>query len=386
MKKLQYITVLRALAILAVLVVHTTQTADIQKIPEQLAGLLNNGMRGVQLFYMLSAFTLFLTYTSHSRQELYPKRNFFIRRFFRIAPLYYLAIIYYLWQDGFGPRFWLGDAPGVSNLNILSNFLLLHSFSPRWINSVVPGGWSVGIEFVFYAMFPFIFSRIRNMQDAVNFTLITLAFRSLMLVILVHHPLMHDTRFWIDYLYLYLPDQLPVFSLGFWLYFIIYEKDKLQISGASMLLMSLLAIAGLATQIDKQIDYLIPTTFWWGLAFVALAVGVSKYQPRILFNPLTNYIGTISYTIYLTHFAGIHLLEYFHLTNPLKGQGRIALFGNLAFNYTEILLTSMAISTPLYYSIEKPMQDVGKRLIARMEAARRNRNKLDLAQAGAPGV
>ena len=188
MKKLRYITVLRALAILAVLAVHSSQHADLQQIPEQLAGILNNGQRGVQLFYMLSAFTLFLTYTYHNRQEQYPKRNFFLRRFFRIAPLYFLAIIYYLWQDGFGPRPWLGDAPGVSKLNILSNFLMLHSFSPYWINSVVPGGWSVGIEFLFYSIFPFIFSRIRNMQDAVNFTLITLAFRTVMMIILAIPP------------------------------------------------------------------------------------------------------------------------------------------------------------------------------------------------------
>jgi peptidoglycan/LPS O-acetylase OafA/YrhL len=382
MKKLQYVTVLRAVAILAVLAVHTGQRVDLKSISEQLAGVFDNGMRGVQLFYMLSAFTLFLTYTYHSRQELYPKRNFFLRRFFRIAPLYYLAIIYYLWQDGFGPRPWLGSAPGVSPLNILSNFLMLHSFSPYWINSVVPGGWSVGIEFVFYSLFPFIFTRIRNMQDAVNFTLITLVFRMVMLIILGHHPLIHDVKLWTDYLYLYLPDQLPVFSLGFWLYFILYEKDKLQVSGLSILLMSLLAIAGLA----DQIDYFIPTIVWYGFAFVALAVGLSRYQPRILFNPFIEYIGTISYTIYLTHFAGIHLLEYFHLINPLKGQGRIPILGNLAINYGTILLTSMAISTVLYYSIEKPMQDVGKRLIARMEAAGRSRKEMEAAHTSVRGV
>jgi peptidoglycan/LPS O-acetylase OafA/YrhL len=382
MKKLQYITVLRALAILAVLAVHSSQHADLQQIPEQLAGILNNGQRGVQLFYMLSAFTLFLTYTYHNRQEQYPKRNFFLRRFFRIAPLYFLAIIYYLWQDGFGPRPWLGDAPGVSKLNILSNFLMLHSFSPYWINSVVPGGWSVGIEFLFYSIFPFIFSRIRNMQDAVNFTLITLAFRTVMMIILAHHPLIHDVRLWSDYLYLYLPNQLPVFSLGFWLYFIIYEKDKLQISGKSILLMSLLAILGLA----DQIEYFIPTIVWYGFAFVALAAALSKYQPRILFNPIIDYIGTISYTIYLTHFAGIHLLDHFHLLNPLKGQGRVPVLGDLVINYGEILLTSMAISTVLYYLIEKPMQDFGKRLIAKMEAAHRSRIGSDPSQVGVRGV
>jgi peptidoglycan/LPS O-acetylase OafA/YrhL len=48
------------------------------------------GARGVQLFYMVSAFTLL----SVSRQP-FNARSFFIRRFFRIAPAFYIAMIAY---------------------------------------------------------------------------------------------------------------------------------------------------------------------------------------------------------------------------------------------------------------------------------------------------
>ena len=55
--------------------------------------LANKGKYGVQLFFIASAFTLFLS--RHRRSEV-GNKNFFIRRFFRIAPMYYLGIILYL--------------------------------------------------------------------------------------------------------------------------------------------------------------------------------------------------------------------------------------------------------------------------------------------------
>jgi hypothetical protein len=33
--------------------------------------------------------------------------------------MYYLGIAYYLFQESFGPRYWLGDAAGISFTNVL---------------------------------------------------------------------------------------------------------------------------------------------------------------------------------------------------------------------------------------------------------------------------
>ena len=137
--KLKYIDALRGLAILGVVVVNTASYGH-SKYPELIQALINQGERGVQLFFVVSAFTLFLSYHHRLDQGTTATRNFFLRRFFRIAPLYYLAILYFLWQDGFGPRYWLGDEPFVTPWNILSNFLFMHGIHPSWITSVVPGG------------------------------------------------------------------------------------------------------------------------------------------------------------------------------------------------------------------------------------------------------
>jgi peptidoglycan/LPS O-acetylase OafA/YrhL len=99
-----------------------------------------------------------------NENEKHPKFNFFIRRFFRIAPLYYIGILYYLWQDGFGSRYWLSDQELVTTANILSNIFFVHGFNPYWMNSVVPGGWSIAVEMLFYCIAPLLFVKIKNVS------------------------------------------------------------------------------------------------------------------------------------------------------------------------------------------------------------------------------
>src|SRR5258706_12846498 len=100
---------------------------------------------GVQLLYVVRAFTIFLTFTQHRAKEKNYITNFFIRRFFRIAPMYYLGIVYYLFQDGMGARYWLGDAAEISGWNILSNLFFGPSCNPYWITRVVPGGCAIAV-------------------------------------------------------------------------------------------------------------------------------------------------------------------------------------------------------------------------------------------------
>lgn len=126
--------------------IHTNQYG-ISIMSNQLMGhFISQGTNGVQLFYIASAFTLFLSFKSRVTNETFPVRNFFIRRFFRIAPMYYLGICYYLFQNGFGARWQLGDEKHITIMNIISNITFLHGLNPYWIYSLVPGGWSIGIE------------------------------------------------------------------------------------------------------------------------------------------------------------------------------------------------------------------------------------------------
>jgi len=97
--KFKYIDALRGLAIFLVMIVHTSQYCE-KSHNEIFNSFFKFGAKGVQLFFLASAFTLFLSYNNRNRQENKNSlRDFYIRRFFRIAPMYYIGIIFFSLQN-----------------------------------------------------------------------------------------------------------------------------------------------------------------------------------------------------------------------------------------------------------------------------------------------
>lgn len=146
--KLIYVDTLRGIAVLLVILVHTSQRIYLP-LNTYLAS--SYGQMGVQLFFVLSAYTLCLSMDrGGSRSSL---SFYYLRRYFRIAPLYYFGIMFYVLSK---------VASGYNDTdltfeNVLSNVLFLHGFHPAANNTIVPGGWSIGLEMAFYLIFPFIF-------------------------------------------------------------------------------------------------------------------------------------------------------------------------------------------------------------------------------------
>ncbi|MDR0873861.1 MAG: acyltransferase [Prevotellaceae bacterium] len=354
-----YVDALRGLAILGVIMVHTGQYVTLF-VPFIFKNFLNNGQMGVQLFYLASALTLFLSMKNRTLKEQYPTKNFFIRRFFRIAPLYYMAIIYYLWQNGFGTRYWLGDATHISIENILSNIFFLHGFNPYWINSLVPGGWSVGVEMMFYAILPFLFSKIKNINQAFNFFTITILTMTVLKNILNNFDPTNSNHLWGEYLYFYLPSQLPLFALGIILYFIIIERISLtEISGKSLLVFSCILLGGLF--IGKNIFF--PRQVIFGIGFFIFAVAISRYKFKLIVNPLINYIGKISFSMYLIHFAILHWSSKFHFIDSVTN-GVL----NFCVRYLIVVVLTIIVSTLSYHIVEIPFQKIGKKIIKKGES------------------
>jgi peptidoglycan/LPS O-acetylase OafA/YrhL len=160
--KLNYIDSLRGVAILMVIIVHTSQS--ITGLNRYANLLLDYGKTGVQLFFILSAFTLCLSMTKRHDGNL----NFYIRRYFRIAPLYYIAIPMYFLLTHFIKwpyRNGVSLYSSFSYFNIICNFLFIHGLVPSANNTIVPGGWSIGAEMLFYLVFPLIFKIYSRVTD-----------------------------------------------------------------------------------------------------------------------------------------------------------------------------------------------------------------------------
>jgi peptidoglycan/LPS O-acetylase OafA/YrhL len=150
--RLPALDALRGLMALAVAVYHLSTWTHIVKLGTRAnttVALL--GLYSVQGFFVISGFCFFYLYRD-VRFDLAQSRAFFIRRFFRIAPLYYAVLALNLL---------LGQAiEPVTVRRLIENVTLTFGlFHPN--HSLLLGGWSIGIEYVFYLAFPLLIRLLR---------------------------------------------------------------------------------------------------------------------------------------------------------------------------------------------------------------------------------
>jgi peptidoglycan/LPS O-acetylase OafA/YrhL len=146
---------MRGTAILMVIAVHTS--LSVPGLPQFAKLLCAYGQMGVQLFFVASAYTLSRSHVARSA-EPHALANFYLRRFFRIAPLYYVAIALYLALYVASHDVGAAVRGYYSARNVAANLFFLHGFVASANNHVVPGGWSIGTEVAFYAIFPALFA------------------------------------------------------------------------------------------------------------------------------------------------------------------------------------------------------------------------------------
>jgi peptidoglycan/LPS O-acetylase OafA/YrhL len=348
MHRFKYIDALRGIAIILVVFSHSHPYfagIDSYRLPVFFETFLKNGDKGVTLFFLMSAFTLCLSLGKKVNDEKSPVRNYFLRRVFRIAPLYYFMIILML----------LTGVSNPSNYSKFANILFLHGLSPFWVNSTVPGGWSVGIEVLFYLIFPFLFFRIKSTPAAINTTLIAMLFAKLITSIMFAHPPAGNPILWSVFIYENIISQLPVFLIGISLYHVSKNKNTLTedlSSHKTYLFMAFLILAHLLGGNVFKEHYL------FAIAFAFLAFGLSAYPSVLLVNKFTIWLGKLSYSIYLVHLLVANLLVKYHL-NHYSSNASIEVF----IRFFIILSISVLISIATYNLIEVPFQNLGKRII-----------------------
>ncbi|QJD94399.1 acyltransferase [Mucilaginibacter robiniae] len=352
LKKLPYIDALRGLAVLGVIMVHVSLNSLTGRY-QTMAGL---GAKGVQLFYFISAFTLFLSAHGRTNQETNANINFFIRRIFRIAPLYYLAIIYY---GIIIPYF---TTQKISIEGIILNLTFMHGFSPNYINNVVPGGWSIAVEMLFYVFVPLLVIKINSLNKAILFLVIALCIKAIFNGLLIHNPLNFNQGLWTEYLYWYLPDQLPSFAFGILFYFLTIQSNITQtIKKHSKTIAITFTTLLLIFLLDRSVlkIRLFNVDFCFGIMFLLLALCLRKYSVKILVNNFTMLVGKLSFSMYLIHFAVIFWLSKFNLIHIQHPQGLL----NFVYSYLAVLIVTVLLSNFSFKYIEVNAQNWGKQII-----------------------
>lgn len=326
--RLQSLDTLRGVAILLVFFFH----AGVDIFDRALGGAAVSAIanQGVQLFFLVSAYTMCVMWRARANEHR-KALKFYIRRVCRIAPLYWFAIAAYALFNG--PKPW-GDT--------LANALLVHSWSRTGINSVVPGGWSIGVEIFFYLLFPFVMlvPRVAIMPLAFAWYLVA--------GVAIEHALGWPSG---GFLYYSPLTQLPVFGIGIFLFDMLNRPDR-RVAAVGLATAALWLVVAVAL---KKLGLDSRPFFWIGVT--ALAIGMAVIVRFSVSVPLVRWMGTISYSMYLSHFAVLAVLA--PRLVPLMS-GYVVLVVALA--------VTCAVSWVSFKTAEKWSQELAKWPVRRVDA------------------
>lgn len=331
------------------------------------------GYFGVNLFFVLSGFLITrilihskLTDERLQRSHGHSLRQFYIRRSIRIFPIYYLTL-FILAIVGFQAArehfFWFFTY--TQNIWIILN--------QTWFGAL-DHLWSLAVEEQYYIFFPFLilFIPIRHLPNLL-ISLIAIAVLLRIYLFITQAPWMVQ--------FVFMPTCLDAFGLGGVLaYLLVFHKEKfVKIAGNP--LYWLLGLIFYCTNV-----YLITTNsaprniytdvferfFTSAFCFFIIGKSVIGYQgfgKFLLENPVSNYLGRVSYGLYLFHNI---VFNYYH-TPPdfitVRAWNRILReLPVVAGSGTETTLKffffyalTAAIATVSWFAIEKPFNSLKDR-------------------------
>jgi peptidoglycan/LPS O-acetylase OafA/YrhL len=352
----------RGIAVTLVIIVHSG--IFLRGNSAALQGWTMLGNVGVQLFFILSAFTLFNSYRKRLNVDGdETNKFFFIRRFFRITPLYYAAGLFYVIVEIIN-----SGVSGTSFFNVIVSFLYLNTVYPPAVNYIPPGGWSVGIEMLFYLTIPFMFRYLSNFSKTAVF-LISALIISFVINFSISYYISHYTgsdftQLRNSYFYYWLPNQFPVFIFGILLFHIIREKKFLKINPQLIV-----CAAGLIFILFRKFDfrftfprYFISREYFYSFIFLVFLLGFYRVNQHSLISRFFKALGKVSFSMYLVHFIVIEITDKLIL-------GRLLNFNN-DFNFLLCFPLVLSITfgiSKFTYKLERKGIAWGDKIIQRME-------------------
>ena len=351
-KHYSYVDSLRGLAILAVVITHTGQM--IHQLPSWILAITSKGAYGVQLFFIVSSLTLFLSYNKRKNIDgVNTNKFFYVRRFFRIVPAFYLAILIYLPVMLAENYYFLGHFSSVNWFNIFVYMIFMGIFYPPSMYYLPFGGWTVEIEMFYYIFIPFLNRIIINLKRALLFFIFTSLFY-LTLANLFPRLTPHESL-------LVFPEQLPVLVLGILSYYLIVHKTNfLEKNSTSIMIISVVYL-GLMTFFVDDISFL-PSSWLVSFGWVGITLAMAMKKFSILENRLTKFFGKISYSLYLWHFLVVGVVWFLYKKSNYF-YGAIDPITSFIILTSVVLIISTIISYLSYKFVEEKGINFGKVLI-----------------------
>lgn len=354
--RLDFLDTLRGLAAVYVVIYHMTLLSrpDLEP-PVWLAKFVHAGGAGVTLFFVVSAFSLCYTMPFRLAKPR-PLTSFYLHRFFRIAPLFYVAVVFYLFRDVI--MFDVLHAPG----EVLSSLFFVFNLVPDWQQGFVWASWTIGVEMLFYAVFPLIYFRTKNVYDAIAWLIGSLIVWQAVTLGVSYLPLDVDER--TSILQWTVFRHLPVFMAGILAFQLLQDRldpsddsPTRQARGRAMILGG---VGLFITLLNGWLPNVFGLPYYWqAVVGVLLLAGLCFAPLGFVVNRVTTHLGKLSYSIYLVHPTAVYLLNpvyqrvYEHVPTTTA-----AFLSCFALS----LAVVVAISQLTFHLVEKPGIALGRRL------------------------
>jgi len=339
---------LRTFAVLLVIVYHWFPTGEgINRLP--------NGTIGVMIFFVLSGFLITRILLSNRNQIDAGKgslgvtyRNFFIRRALRIFPLYYLIITAVLVL-----------MPQASDIDdhpfyyYLYGYNILLNQTGNWADVLSPF-WTLGVEEQLYLVWPWIVL----LTPRAYFRWVIVA----MVAVGVLFRAYGYSQGQLDGVLA--PASFDAFGLGaLWAYMVTERADAIPRFLTNLSVAAGLAFAGFVSLSLLPGDHLLVVLFQRLMISIlslflvtSASMGVKGVCGKLLNNSTLQYIGRISYGIYVFHMLvpGYIVPLLFRLTNRLGLSLTLGYWSHRLFSLA-VLLVLASVS---WYAFEKPINQL----------------------------
>ncbi|WP_338548086.1 acyltransferase family protein [Roseovarius phycicola] len=321
-----------------VIAIHTAAFRDFGTLGNNIT---DNGKYGVQIFFVISGFTIARTYRNATGFGSY-----FGRRMMRIAPLYIvvIAFAFYLLASGYNqPIYWMTLYNSEADAyNLLMHVSFMSGWDARVANSILGVEWSIPIEVFWYAVLPLVLpiASDQRRRFAIFLGLLVLAGMTKVAehLILPKHaahfmPLSYGAYFYLGAVAETLRDtfakQPATFRRRVWYGSILLFAVTLCVDTGLNAAFFALATAGL----------------------IVARPGTHEVRGVLGRKPFL-FLGSISYSLYLMHILVIRELGK---STALQDSNTLVFFG------TALILTIL-VSMFTYLTIERPTNRLGARL------------------------
>lgn len=316
------------------------------KAMNPLESFLIEGRTAVALFFVLSGFIL--TYGAMGTKITY--KNFLINRILRIYPLFLFMLFV-------GFAFYPEKFSLTSLLQNILTFTDRRDLGPFSFTF-----WSIGVEFQFYLIFPFLLVIMmeQGVKRLLSLALVVILFRSFAIIF--------DSVDTFKLSYLTIIGRMDQFIFGMIAAKIFISVDKkylrfifpLSVFIVVILLFWFNSVGGWTQSGNWKVLWSTIEGVMWALFIISYLAFVENLSNKNIYNVILCKIGTLSFSIYIIHWT---IMEALFKANFIHNFGG-PLISNVFLNALLFLLPlTILVSFLTYYAIEEPFFKMRRKYI-----------------------